>query len=67
MIHVHDLRHTSNDLAAISGATTRELMDRDNGWVDCRDLEPLTSRPAVIIDDYQIGDQTRRIVWTEQN
>ena len=27
-IHVHDLRHTGNHLAAISGATTRELMGR---------------------------------------
>jgi hypothetical protein len=27
-IHVHDLRHTGNHLAAISGASTRELMAR---------------------------------------
>ena len=27
-IHVHDLRHTGNHLAAISGASTRELMGR---------------------------------------
>ena len=27
-IHVHDLRHTGNHLAAISGACTRELMGR---------------------------------------
>jgi integrase len=27
-IHLHDLRHTSNHLAATSGATLRELMDR---------------------------------------
>jgi integrase len=26
--HFHDLRHTSNDLAAASGASTRELMHR---------------------------------------
>lgn len=26
--HFHDLRHTGNHLAAISGATTRELMHR---------------------------------------
>jgi integrase len=28
VIHVHDLRHTGNHLAAISGASTRELMGR---------------------------------------
>ncbi|GAB3748344.1 tyrosine-type recombinase/integrase [Microlunatus parietis] len=27
-IHIHDLRHTGNHLAAISGASTRELMAR---------------------------------------
>jgi integrase len=27
-IHVHDLRHTGNHLAAVSGASTRELMGR---------------------------------------
>jgi integrase len=27
-IHIHDLRHTGNHLAATSGATLRELMDR---------------------------------------
>jgi integrase len=27
-IHLHDLRHTGNHLAAISGASTRELMGR---------------------------------------
>jgi integrase len=26
--HFHDLRHTGNNLAAASGASTRELMDR---------------------------------------
>jgi integrase len=27
-LHFHDLRHTGNTLAAIAGATLRELMDR---------------------------------------
>jgi integrase len=28
MIHLHDLRHTGNQLAADAGANLRELMDR---------------------------------------
>ena len=27
-VHLHDLRHTGNTLAAETGATLRELMDR---------------------------------------
>ena len=27
-VHLHDLRHAGNHLAAMSGATTRELMGR---------------------------------------
>jgi integrase len=46
--HVHDLRHTGNHLAAISGASTRELMGR-MGYVSVNAaLVYSTGRPAGI-------------------
>jgi integrase len=49
--HFHDLRHTGNDLAAASGASTRELMHR-MGHASMR---------AALIYQYATGDRDREI------
>ena len=57
-IHVHDLRHTGNHLAAISGASTRELMF---GWA----MSPLMLRWSTSIGRRsEIGRlRTRSMRW----
>jgi integrase len=49
--HFHDLRHTGNNLAAASGASTRELMHR---------MGHGTMR-AVLIDQHATGERDREI------
>lgn len=47
--HFHDLRHTGNQLAANSGATTRELMHRmGHGLMRAALISTSTPRPTGI-------------------
>lgn len=50
-IHVHDLRHTGNHLAALTGATTRELMGRMGH----------ASMQAALIYQHRTADRDRAI------
>ena len=49
--HFHDLRHTGNNLAAASGASTRELMHRMGHGSMC----------AALIDQHATSERDREI------